>query len=109
MEFGLTEERYRRITGVLSQFPEIEKALIYGSRARGSYRTGSDIDLALIGDAVTFDLILRIAAALEELPYLYSYDFVDYARLRNQAFKEEIDRDGKVFYEKGSEIERAAY
>ena len=58
--FGLSENTYQIICSILSNFTEIEKAIIYGSRAKGNYRIGSDIDLAIIGDELTFDIVINL-------------------------------------------------
>lgn len=49
MKYGLTQEIIEKIRSVYSRFPQIEKAVLYGSRAKGNYKTGSDIDLTLYG------------------------------------------------------------
>ena len=53
LRFGLTPNTIDRINGVLAGFPAIEQAILYGSRAKGNYRPGSDIDLAIVGPEVT--------------------------------------------------------
>lgn len=50
MMFGLSQKVIEQIHGVLEQHPQVQEALIYGSRARGNYKPGSDIDLVLCGD-----------------------------------------------------------
>lgn len=50
-KFGLKESTIEKIQSVLSHYPQVKKAIIYGSRAKGKYKTGSDIDLTLVGDA----------------------------------------------------------
>lgn len=50
-ELGLTDKDLKEITGILARFPQIKEALIFGSRALGNYKKGSDIDLVLKGEA----------------------------------------------------------
>ncbi|MDR3183270.1 MAG: nucleotidyltransferase domain-containing protein, partial [Planctomycetaceae bacterium] len=59
MRYGLSEETIEKINGVLSQHTAVEKAVIYGSRAKGNYKNGSDIDLTLFGN-IAFDELLTI-------------------------------------------------
>ncbi|MEW5845474.1 MAG: nucleotidyltransferase domain-containing protein [Bacteroidota bacterium] len=50
--FGISEKSYLLIIDVLKSYPEVEAAIIFGSRAKGNYKNGSDIDLALIGESL---------------------------------------------------------
>jgi predicted nucleotidyltransferase len=53
MPYGLSEGTLARIRGVLASHAEVERAVLYGSRAQGNYRDGSDIDLCLMGESLT--------------------------------------------------------
>ena len=99
MEFGLKEFDLKYIKEKISEFPEIERAVIFGSRAKGNYKPGSDIDIAIIGENITFNTVSRLHSLLEEqgpLPYLF--DIVDYTHLNHEELKSHIDRIGKVIY-----------
>ena len=101
MKFGLKEFDLDYIISKISDFSEIEKAVIFGSRAKGNYKPGSDIDIAIMGENITFDVLSKLHSLLEEqgpLPYLF--DIVDYTHLNHHELKEHIDRIGKVIYEK---------
>ncbi|MFW5831739.1 MAG: nucleotidyltransferase domain-containing protein [Prolixibacteraceae bacterium] len=54
MNVGLKDETIQKITSVFEKFPQIEKAILYGSRAKGNFKTGSDIDLTLIGEQTNY-------------------------------------------------------
>lgn len=96
MDTGLTQTDIKRITAAIKQFPEIEKAFIFGSRAKGTYKKASDVDLAIKGHAVTPETIQRLSFLLnEELPLPYFFDVVHYESLENQLLVEHIDRVGK--------------
>ena len=97
MEFGLSEKTSGIMKKFFSGFPEIEEVKIFGSRAKGGYKKGSDIDFALYGD-IGFRLLSEIASAIDELPTPYKYDITDYRTIENQDLKEHIDRTGKTFY-----------
>lgn len=103
MEFGLKEFDLNYIREKLSEFNEIEKTIIFGSRAKGNYKPGSDIDLAIIGENINFDTVSRLHSLLEDQgPLQYLFDIVDYTHLNHDELKAHIDRSGKVIYIKNS-------
>lgn len=101
MEFGLKELDLEYIAKRISEFSEIEKVVIFGSRAKGNYKPGSDIDIAIMGDKVNFNVLSRLHSLLEdEGPMPYFIDVVDYTHLDHDELKAHIDRAGKVIYKK---------
>ena len=73
-EFGLPPATLEAIRRILAEVPAVKKAVIYGSRAKGTYRPGSDIDLTLFGDGLDLDTLGRIATRLHESPIPYQVD-----------------------------------
>ncbi len=100
MEFGLSEETSAKIRGVLAHFPEIDQATMYGSRAKGTFRPGSDIDLTLTGSMLTPDIRSRISLELDDLLLPYEIDLSLFSDLHNDELCAHIARIGKVFYKK---------
>lgn len=100
LRFGLKKTTIESINKVLSHHNEIDKVLIYGSRAIGNYRTGSDIDLTLFGEALTYQQLNRIELELDELLLPYSIDLSLFKQIDNQALIDHINHVGKVFYKK---------
>ncbi|QZY55571.1 nucleotidyltransferase family protein [Crassaminicella profunda] len=99
MKFGLRESDLDYIKKAIGKFTEIEKAAIFGSRAKGNYKKGSDVDIAIYGDYITFDTLSRLHAMLEDQgPLPYFFDIVDYTHLNHKELKEHIDRVGKIIY-----------
>ncbi len=99
--FGLDVDTLRGIRGAISRFTHIEKVLIYGSRARGNYRTGSDIDITLLGKNLTLDnSVYPLMSALDDLYLPYKFDISIFNQLEESDFVEHILRVGKTFYEK---------
>ena len=96
--FGLLESDVKFIRLVLSKYREIEYAKIFGSRAKGTYKLGSDVDLAIYGEKVDFDTISNLKFELENGPMPYFVDIVDYSHLDHKNLKEHIDRVGKIIY-----------
>ncbi len=97
-EFGLPETTTGTIRRILAEVPAVRKAVIYGSRAKGNYRPGSDIDLTLFG--ADLDMLGQIAARLDESPIPYQVDLSIFDRLDHAELREHIERVGQVFYER---------
>lgn len=100
MEFGLSDQTLLKIRQVLASYPSIEKAVIYGSRAKGNYRQGSDIDLTLFGSTLDQKQCGDIEEALDELLLPYMIDLSVYDHLNHDGLKDHINRVGKVLYQK---------
>ncbi len=99
--FGIYDKSFSLIVESFSKFPEIEKVLIFGSRAMGNYKKGSDIDLAIQGEKVDFNIISRLYGKLnEELPIPYFIDIVDFKTVESEELKKHILKEGKLIYEK---------
>ncbi len=97
--FGISNKSYQLILSALSKYTEVEEVIIFGSRAKGNYKTASDIDLAIKGKDCNELLAMKINAYLnEELPVPYHIDVVNYNGLSNKNLKEHIDRVGKIFF-----------
>jgi uncharacterized protein len=97
--FGITNKSYSLIVKAFSKYPLVEKVIIFGSRAKGNYKPGSDIDLAIKGKQSSTELAMNIAAYLnEELPTPYHIDVVDYNSLESVSLKEHIDRAGVLLF-----------
>ena len=100
MNHGLSANTVERIVSVLAHYPEIEKALLYGSRAKGNYRNGSDIDLTLFGAGLNFSLLTRLDNELDDLLLPYKFDLSFFANLTHPELIDHIQRVGVVFYER---------
>jgi predicted nucleotidyltransferase len=99
-DFGLPERTLAIVRGILAGHPEVEKAIVYGSRAMGKHRKGSDIDLTLVGDRLDHGLLACIARQLEDSPIPYQVDLSLKAHIDNPNLLEHVARVGKVFYER---------
>jgi predicted nucleotidyltransferase len=99
--FGISEQSYQLLLNTFTKYVEVEKVILFGSRAKGNFKKGSDIDLAIKGKNCTPKIALNIEACLnEELPIPYFVDLIDYNSLEHRELKEHIDRAGVCFYEK---------
>ena len=95
---GLDDETVNRIRTVFQRHPEIRMVKLYGSRAKGNFTPGSDVDLALIGEELERELLNRIATELDDLLLPYSFDLSLSATISNPELIAHIERVGKVFY-----------
>jgi predicted nucleotidyltransferase len=100
MNHGLSDATVAKIYGVLAHHPEVERAILYGSRAKGNFKPGSDIDLTLTGTALDERVLGRIDDELDELLLPYQFDLSIFAKLTQADLLDHIRRVGVVFYEK---------
>ena len=98
--YGLDEAVIKNLKRIFSEFPAVEKVILYGSRAMGTYRNGSDIDITLLGKNLSNQTIFGIQDEIEELYLPYSFDISIFDRIDNEDLIDHIKRVGKVFYEK---------
>lgn len=86
------------INHVFAAYPAIEKAILYGSRAKGTYRPGSDIDLTIVGPSVTDQQMLEIETRLDDLLLPYTIDLSSFHAIHNPDLIDHINRVGVIFY-----------
>ena len=96
---GLSEKTVAQISDVLGRFPQVEKAILFGSRAKASHRPGSDIDLALVGDALDWRTVGKIDDALDDLLLPYQFSLIVYDGKTDPEVAAHIERVGILFYE----------
>ena len=99
MKYGLSDTVIKELQDVFRRHANIRKVLIFGSRSKGNYREGSDIDLALIGNGIDYRRLLEILGEIDDLELLYSVDLLDYQKKKGTPIGDHIDRVGQVFYE----------
>lgn len=96
MKLGLSEKHFQLIVETLKQ-ANIDRAVVFGSRAKGNWRENSDIDIAVFGASVN---IGALGLQLDELPMPYKFDIVDYNNINSYALRDHIDRVGIEIYTK---------
>jgi len=105
--FGLKDVTVQKICEILARYPQVEKAVLYGSRAKGNYRNGSDIDLTLHGNAdLTLNILYKISGEIDDLLLPYTIDLSIFHNLDDPDVVEHIRRVGVTFYEKKCAIEK---
>lgn len=102
MKFGLDEESLRTIEDAIKPFPDIEEAIIYGSRAMGNFKPYSDIDIALKGKNLTDRSVNALHTFLNHAApgFPYKADVLNYHALTNADLKRHIDECGKILYKR---------
>ncbi|MCL1947887.1 MAG: nucleotidyltransferase domain-containing protein [Chitinivibrionia bacterium] len=100
MDFGLSQRCLNTMNDIFKKYRSLKKVILYGSRAMGNYKNGSDIDIALETDEkfIDFDL-LHICGDLDESDLPYFVDCSIFSKIENPELKEHIVRVGKVLYE----------
>ena len=103
--FGLKQKHIDAINQCFAKYPQIKKVLVYGSRATGNHKTGSDIDLTIIGE-LDFKNLLRLETQLDDLLLPYKMDLSIKHKINDPGLLDRIHQTGKVFYEKQEECEK---
>jgi predicted nucleotidyltransferase len=107
MRFGLTQEDTDYIIQSIKEKNEIDRAVIFGSRAKGTNKPSSDVDIAIYGDSITFDTISSLHSSLEEQgPLPYFFDIINYSSINNKELKNHIDRVGIVIFSRVSQTHK---
>jgi len=104
MKYGLPQSTTQKICSVLSRYPQVEKAILYGSRAKGNYKNGSDIDLTLHGTDLMLNVIYKILNDLDELLLPYTIDLSIFNDISDTDVSEHIQRVGITFYDKNEVV-----
>lgn len=99
MQFGLKEKDIAAINSVFAKYQQIQRVLLYGSRAKGNFKNGSDIDLAIEAQKLSLSDLLKIENLLDDLLLPYTFDLSDISTISNADLLEHIKRVGKVFYD----------
>ncbi len=101
MQYGLSVQTLEKIRDVFGRYPQLEEVVLYGSRARGDYKNGSDIDLTLRGSSeLTHILVSRIANDLDDQLLPYTIDLCIFKNIRNPEMVEQIEQIGVALYKK---------
>ncbi len=95
---GLSEENILDLQNLFKKYSNIHAAILYGSRAKGNFKKGSDIDLTLIGDKLSLDDLLNIKSEFQDLLLPYNMDLSIYHQIDNEALQDHIRRTGQIFY-----------
>jgi predicted nucleotidyltransferase len=100
VKYGLDEKTIERIHAVLANYSEVDKAVLYGSRAKGNFKKGSDIDLTLYGGGLSMKTLRKIESDLDDLLLPYKLDLSLFEQIADPDVIDHIQRVGTLFFEK---------
>jgi len=100
INIGIKEEALQKLNKVFASYPGIDKVILYGSRAKGNYKDGSDIDLVLIAPQFTLTDLNKIENRIDDLLLPWKIDLALFHQIENPDLLEHIKRAGISFYEK---------
>lgn len=103
MNDGLKQKYRKTLVDILSANPRVERVVLFGSRATGAYRPGSDIDLALYGDDLTFDDLAELRALIEETSIPQRVDLVLVKDIDNEELLAHIRAHGVEWFASAQE------
>lgn len=98
MKFGIDFSVWEEIIEIFQNYKEVDRLILFGSRAMGTYRPNSDIDLVIFTEGISFRRFLDLKAELDDLGLLYRIDLLDFNRIKNEELKSHIERVGVVIY-----------
>ncbi|WP_432822861.1 nucleotidyltransferase domain-containing protein [Trichloromonas sp.] len=96
--FGLAERHYAEMAQIFRRYPQIERVLIFGSRAKGTDKPWSDFDLAVIAPTLSDQNFAQLWNEIDELPLVFKLDLLHWDRLAQVTLKEKITQEGRRFY-----------
>lgn len=98
MPYGLSDNSLKKLIAVFQSTPEIDEVILFGSRAKGNFREGSDVDLALKGSRLTLEIQRKIENKLQELFLPYSIDLLMLTHQTAPQLVDHINRVGITIY-----------
>lgn len=98
MNYGLPDSAISGLCQIFSENPKVDKVILYGSRAKGTFRDGSDIDLTLYGKNLTLHDLNQLEQKIDDLLLPYQLDLSIFSHIDNPALVEHIQRVGKTFF-----------
>ena len=104
MKFGLDQSTLDNLISVFVKYPEIEEVFVYGSRAKGNYHLGSDIDITLKGKDISDQTRSDVWLDIDDLNTPYLFDISIYCKLTSESLLDHIDRVGKLLYKRESKL-----
>jgi predicted nucleotidyltransferase len=104
MQYGLSSENVQKLKAVFNRYPEVTEVILYGSRAKGNFKNGSDIDFTVAGEEMNLQILHKVEDDLEELLLPYKIDLSLLSHIDNANLLEHIKRVGIVFWSDASKF-----
>ncbi len=100
MRFGLKEELIKSLGEIFDKYDKIDRVVVFGSRAKGNFKSGSDIDLAIFGKDIDLRYLHDLEVEIDDLLLPYEFDFVIFENIKDNELKKHIERVGESFWER---------
>ena len=94
--YGLRADIIEKIVQTIQKNLKIQKIILFGSRAKDTYKKGSDIDISIVSEDLSLKELNQLKVMLDDLMLPYKIDLLDYGRISNNDLKEHINRVGKI-------------
>ena len=101
IKFGVEDDVIEEVKAVFRNYPSVDSVILYGSRAKGNFKTGSDIDITLIGENLSYKDLVNISLELDDLLLPYEFDLSIYNNIDSEDLLLHIKRVGVEFYRRG--------
>jgi predicted nucleotidyltransferase len=98
LDIGLKPEVLNQLHGIFQTYTEIDTVVLYGSRAKGNYHAGSDVDITIKGEGVTESLVGKVEEDIDDLLLPFSFDISSWTQIDNVDLRAHIERVGIVIY-----------
>lgn len=100
MPYGLKQKTIEETNSIFAKYENVDEAVLYGSRAKGNYTPGSDIDLTLKGEGLNLSQLNKISIDLDDLLLPYTFDLSIFGHISNPDLIEHIERVGIPYYKR---------
>ncbi|MEE1001168.1 MAG: nucleotidyltransferase domain-containing protein [Bacteroidales bacterium] len=102
MNYGIKDDYWKRLETVFVSHKNIEKGILYGSRAKGTNRMYSDVDIVLVGEKINNREYTNIIQEIDDLLLPFIFDISVYHSIKDSNLIESINRTGVIIYENNS-------
>lgn len=94
----ISEKLKLELENIFSEYEEIEKVLLFGSRARDDYRVNSDVDICLFGKSITHLILAKVSMDVDELNTPLSFDILSFNEITKVELIDNILKEGIEIY-----------
>ena len=102
MRFGILEDDWNVIRNIFEKSSKVEKLILFGSRAKGTHKNESDIDLVVFGEQITYKDYLQLYLQLDDIGMLHKIDLINFNTITSKELQDHIKRVGIIIYKKPS-------
>lgn len=97
-KYGIEEEIYEEMLNIFKEISQINKVILFGSRAKNTYKPTSDIDLAV--ELTQDNKKLLLIRKLDEIRCALKFDVLNRKNIKNEQLIKDIEIQGITIYQK---------